>query len=64
MQIKNCKLNSKKEKIADILRDNQNTAELQRQQQNLERQLEHEKMELADANKQFLKCLVKCSILL
>lgn len=49
------KLNSKKEKIADILRDNQNTAELQRQQQNLERQLEQEKMELADANKQFLK---------
>lgn len=49
------KLNSNKEKIADILRDNQNTAELQRQQQNLERQLEQEKMELADANKQFLK---------
>ena len=48
-------LNIKKEKIAEILRDNQNTAELQRQQQNLERQLEQEKGELADANKQFLK---------
>ena len=49
------RLNAKKEKIAEILRDNQNTAELQRQQQNLERQLEQEKGELADANKQFLK---------
>ena len=48
-------LNIKKEKIAEILRDNQNTAELQRQQQNLEGQLEQEKGELADANKQFLK---------
>lgn len=48
-------LNIKKEKIAEILRDNQNTAELQRQKQNLERQLEQEKGELADANKQFLK---------
>ena len=49
------RLNSKKEKIAEILRDNQNTAELQRQQQNLELQLEQEKQELDDANKQFLK---------
>lgn len=48
-------LNIKKEKIAEILRDNQNTAELQRQKQNLERQLEQEKRELDDANKQFLK---------
>lgn len=48
-------LNIKKEKIAEILRDNQNTAELQRQKQNLERQLEQEKGELSDANKQFLK---------
>lgn len=49
------KLNSKKEIITDILRDNQNTAELQRQQQNLEGQLEQEKRELANTNKQFLK---------
>lgn len=49
------KLNSKKEKIEDILRDNQNTADLQRQQQNLEGKLEQEKRELADANKQFIK---------
>ncbi|MDD3137808.1 MAG: AAA family ATPase [Lachnospiraceae bacterium] len=48
-------LNSKKEKIAEILRDNQNTAELQRQQQNLEKQLNQEKQELSEANKQFLK---------
>lgn len=47
-------LNIKKEKIAEILRDNQNTAELQRQQQELERKLEQEKQELDDANKQFL----------
>ena len=48
-------LNNKKEKIAEILRDNQNTAELQRQQQNLERKIEQEKQELDEANKQFLK---------
>ncbi len=48
-------LSNKKEKIAEILRDNQNTAELQRQQQELERQLEQEKQELSEANKQFLR---------
>ena len=48
-------LNIKKEKIAEILRDNQNTAELQRQQQELERRHAQEKQELDDANKQFLK---------
>lgn len=48
-------LNTKKEGIAEIIRDNQSTAELQRQQQNLEKKLEEEKYELADVNKQFLK---------
>lgn len=47
-------LNSQKEKIAEILRDNQSTAELQRQKQALEISLESEKQELDDANKNFL----------
>ncbi len=55
-------LNNKKEKIAEILRDNQNTAELQRQQQNLERQLEQERQELREANKQFLRLFSTNSI--
>ncbi len=49
------KLNAQKEKIAEVLRDNQNTAELQRQKQGLELKLAQEKQELADANKQFLR---------
>ena len=48
-------LNNQKEKIAEILRDNQSTAELQRQKQTLEGTLEKEKKELEDANKNFLK---------
>lgn len=48
-------LNIQKEKIAEILRDNKNTAELQRQKQSLEGTLEIEKKELEDANKSFLK---------
>lgn len=48
-------LNSQKEKIAEILRDNQSTAELQRQKQTLEDSLESEKKELYDANKNFLR---------
>lgn len=49
------KLNSQKEKISEILRDNQSTAELQREKQNLEIRLETEKKELDDANKNFLR---------
>ena len=49
------RLNGQKEKIAEILRDNQNTAELQRQKQVLEISLENERKELDDANKNFLK---------
>lgn len=49
------RLNGQKEKIAEILRDNQNTAELQRQKQDLEISLENERKELDDANKNFLK---------
>ena len=48
-------LNNQKEKIAEILRDNQSTAELQRQKQTLEETLEKEKKELEDANKNFLR---------
>lgn len=48
-------LNSQKEKIAEILRDNQSTAELQRQKQTLETSLENEKKELEDENKNFLR---------
>lgn len=47
-------LNAKKEKIAEILRDNQNTAELQRKKQVLEGRLENERNELEDCNKLFL----------
>lgn len=49
------KLNNQKEKIAEILRDNQSTAELQGKKQSLEDELEKEKKELEDANKSFLK---------
>lgn len=48
-------LNNQKENIAEILRDNQNTAELQKQKQTLEEMLENEKRCLADANKTFLR---------
>ena len=48
-------LNNQKEKIAEILRDNQSTAELQRQKQTLEGTLEKEKKELEDSNKNFLR---------
>ena len=47
-------LNAKKEKIAEILRDNQNTAELQRKKQTLEDRLESERSELEACNKLFL----------
>lgn len=47
-------LNAQKEKIAEILRDNQNTAELQRKKQVLEGRLESERKELEDCNRLFL----------
>lgn len=47
-------LNAQKEKIAEILRDNQSTAELQRQKQQYEKHLEDEKAELMRCNKLFL----------
>lgn len=55
-------LNSQKEKIAEILRDNKSTAELQRQKQTLERTLESEKKELEGANESFLKCFSKDAV--
>ena len=48
-------LNAQKEKIDDILRDNQNTAELQKQKQNLEASLANERTELEECNKLFLQ---------
>lgn len=48
-------LNAQKEKIAEILRDNQNTAELQRKKQALEVRLENERTELESCNKLFLE---------
>lgn len=47
-------LNSQKEKIAEILRDNQSTSELQRKKQSYEAKLEEKKSELASYNKLFL----------
>ena len=47
-------LNVQKEKIEEVLRDNQNTAELQKKKQDLECLLENEKKELASCNKLFL----------
>lgn len=47
-------LNAKKEKIAEVLRDNQSTAELQRKKQVLESTLEHERSDLESCNKLFL----------
>jgi DNA sulfur modification protein DndD len=47
-------LNAQKEKIAEILRDNQNTADLQRKKQVLESRLEDERGELEACNKLFL----------
>lgn len=47
-------LNAQKERIAEILRDNQSTAELQRKKQGLESQLENEKTELESCNKLFM----------
>ena len=47
-------LNAQKEKIAEILRDNQNTAELQRKKQVLEGRLESERKELEACNRLFL----------
>lgn len=47
-------LNAQKEKIAEILRDNQNTAELQRKKQVLEGRLESERKELETCNRLFL----------
>lgn len=48
------RLNIQKEKIDEILRDNQNTAELQKNKQDLEIQLNNEKEELQECNKLFL----------
>lgn len=47
-------LNAKKERIAEILRDNQSTAELQRKKQALESRLKGERSELETCNKLFL----------
>jgi len=47
-------LNAQKEKIAEILRDNQSTAELQRQKQELEKQLDTENQALESCNRLFL----------
>jgi len=47
-------LNVQKERIAEVLRDNQNTAELQRRKQVLESKLEGERKELEACNKLFL----------
>ncbi|TCL57094.1 AAA family ATPase [Allofournierella massiliensis] len=47
-------LNAQKERIAEILRDNQNTAELQRKKQAIESNLESERIELEKCNKLFL----------
>lgn len=47
-------LNAKKEKIAEVLRDNQSTAELQRKKQVLESTLECERSDLESCNKLFL----------
>ena len=47
-------LNSQKEKISDILRENQNTADLQRKKQGLEATLNTEKQELDKCNRLFL----------
>ena len=48
-------LNTQKDKIAGFLRDNQSTAELQRQKQQKEKDLEREKGELEECNTLFLK---------
>jgi DNA sulfur modification protein DndD len=47
-------LNIQKEKIADILRENQSTAELQRKKQDCERQLEELRKTLAHTYKSFI----------
>ena len=47
-------LNAQKEKIAEVLRDNQSTAELQRKKQILESRMENERQELESCNKLFL----------
>ncbi|MGL5436958.1 MAG: AAA family ATPase [Lachnospiraceae bacterium] len=47
-------LHAQKEKIADILRDNQSTAQLQAQKQMYEETLETEKQELLECNQLFL----------
>lgn len=48
-------LSAQKEKIAEVLRDNQNTAELQRRKQILESKLDDEQQELESCNKLFLE---------
>lgn len=48
-------LNAKKDKIAEILRGNQSTAELQRKKQSIEKNLERERAELETCNSLFLK---------
>ena len=47
-------LNAQKERIAEVLRDNQNTAELQRRKQDRERKVENERQALESCNKLFL----------
>ena len=47
-------LNAQKEKIAEILRDNQSTSELQRKKQSYEEELERQKADLESYNKLFL----------
>ena len=47
-------LNAQKEKIAEVLRDNQSTAELQRRKQVLEGRIANEKSDLEICNKLFL----------
>lgn len=48
-------LNAQKERIADILRNNQSTADLQKKKQDRERDLDEAKNNLDDLNKSFLE---------
>ena len=48
------KLEQQKERISEILRDNQDTANLQREKQQLEKELDAEKSDLQEAGKAFL----------
>lgn len=48
-------MNAQKEQIAEILRENQSTAELQRKKQECEKQAEELRETLNDAYKSFIK---------